>query len=84
RRVRLLVAKSSSSEGICLLLRKTLLAWGTLNDNGVMRTDNGSDYVSQRVMSICTLLDINVSRSNAYSGWEKPFIERFFRTLSHG
>lgn len=84
RRVRLLVAKTSSSEGICLLLRKTLLAWGTLNDNGVMRTDNGSDYVSQRVMSICTLLGMNVSRSNAYSGWEKPHIERFFRTMSHG
>lgn len=84
RRVRLLVAKSSSSEGICLLLRKTLLAWGTLNESGVMRTDNGSDYVSQRVMSICTLLGMNVSRSNAYSGWEKPHIERFFRTLSHG
>lgn len=84
RRVRLLVAKTSSSEGICLLLRKTLMAWGTLNDNGVMRTDNGSDYVSQRVMSICTLLGMNVSRSNAYSGWEKPHIERFFRTLSHG
>ncbi|WP_454009966.1 DNA-binding protein [Aeromonas sp. Marseille-Q7275] len=84
RRVRLLVAKTSSSEGICLLLRKTLLAWGTLNESGVMRTDNGSDYVSQRVMSICTLLGMNVSRSNAYSGWEKPHIERFFRTLSHG
>lgn len=83
RRVRLLVAKSSSSEGICLLLRKTLLSWGTLNENGVMRTDNGSDYVSSRVMSICSLLDINVSRSNPYSGWEKPFVERFFRTLSH-
>lgn len=84
RRVRLLVAKTSSSEGICLLLRKTLLAWGTLNEHGVMRTDNGSDYVSQRVMSICTLLGMNVSRSNAYSGWEKPHIERFFRTMSHG
>ncbi len=84
RRVRLLVAKSSSSEGICLLLRKTFLAWGNINPNGVMRTDNGSDYVSKRVMSICSLLNINVSRSNAYSGWEKPHIERFFRTLSHG
>lgn len=84
RRVSLLVAKTSSSEGICLLLRKTLLGWGTLNENGLMRTDNGSDYVSQRVMSVCSLLGINVSRSNAYSGWEKPFIERFFRTLSHG
>jgi putative transposase len=84
RRVRLLVAKTSSSEGICLLLRKTMLAWGTINENGVMRTDNGSDYVSQRVMSICSLLNIDVSRSNAYAGWEKPHIERFFHTLSHG
>ena len=35
-------------------------------------------------MKVATLLQFDVSRSNAFSGWEKPFIERFFRTLSHG
>lgn len=84
RRVRLLVSPTSSSEGICLLLRKTLLGWGAVNEGGLVRTDNGSDYVSKRTTAICTLLGLEISRANAYSGWEKPFIERFFRTLSHG
>lgn len=83
RRVKLLVSPTSSSEGICLLLRKTLMSWGAINEGGLARTDNGSDYVSKRVTSICQLLDLEISRANAYSGWEKPFIERFFRTLSH-
>lgn len=83
RRVKLLVSPTSSSEGICLLLRKTLLSWGSINEGGLMRTDNGSDYVSKRVTSVCQLLGLEISRANAYSGWEKPFIERFFRTLSH-
>lgn len=83
RRVKLLVSPTSSSEGICLLLRKTLLSWGSINEGGLARTDNGSDYVSKRVTSICQLLGLEISRANAYSGWEKPFIERFFRTLSH-
>ncbi|MGI2159464.1 DNA-binding protein [Shewanella baltica] len=83
RRVKLLVSPTSSSEGICLLMRKTLLAWGVPNQGGLMRTDNGSDYVSQRTTSIYHLLDLEQSRANPYSGWEKPFIERFFKTLSH-
>ncbi|WP_419181038.1 DDE-type integrase/transposase/recombinase [Gallaecimonas kandeliae] len=83
RRVKLLVSPTSNSEGICLLLRKTLLSWGTVNEGGLIRTDNGSDYVSTRTTSICSLLGLEVSRAAPYSGWEKPFIERFFRTLSH-
>jgi transposase InsO family protein len=83
RRVKLLVSPTSDSEGICLLLRKTLLDWGTLNEGGIAKTDNGSDYVSKRTSGIFNMLSINQERANPYSGWEKPFIERFFRTLSH-
>lgn len=83
RRVKLLVSQTSDSEGICLLLRKTLLDWGTLNEDGIAKTDNGSDYVSKRTTAIFNMLGINQERANPYSGWEKPFIERFFRTLSH-
>lgn len=82
RRVKLLLAPTSSSEGICLLLRKCLLDWGTLNEGGVARTDNGSDYVSQRVSTIFQMLDIDQSKAAPFSGWEKPYIERFFRTMS--
>ncbi|MGF1723344.1 DNA-binding protein [Photobacterium nomapromontoriensis] len=84
RRVKLLLSPTSNSEGICLLLRNCLMEWGMLNDGGVARTDNGSDYVSKRVTAIFDMLNIEQSRANAFSGWEKPFIERFFRTLSQG
>lgn len=82
RRVKLLLAPTSSSEGICLLLRKCILDWGVLNEDGLARTDNGSDYVSKRVTAIMQMLGLEQSRANAFSGWEKPYIERFFGTLS--
>lgn len=82
RRPTVLVSPSSNSEGICLLLRRCLLNWGMLEVDGVARTDNGSDYVSQRVSGIFDLLDIDQSRTRAFSGWEKPYVERFFGTLS--
>lgn len=82
RRVRMLLAPTSDSEGICLLLRQCLLTWGMLNEGGIARTDNGSDYVSKRTTGIFALLDIHQSRADAYSGWQKPHIERFFGTLS--
>jgi len=83
RRVKLWVAKTSSSEGICLLLRKTILDWGMLNEEGLAVTDNGSDYVSNRVSGLFDMLENNQHRTKAYSGWEKPFVEKFFKTLSH-
>lgn len=82
RRVKLLLAPTSSSEGICLLLRKCILDWGVLNPGGVARTDNGSDYVSHRVSTVMQMLDLDQSRANPFSGWEKPYVERFFGTLS--
>ncbi|MCH4295604.1 DDE-type integrase/transposase/recombinase [Shewanella sp. 3B26] len=82
RRPMVLVTPSSNAEGICLLLRRCLLTWGMLEEEGLARTDNGSDYVSSRVTGIFDLLGIRQSRTRPFSGWEKPFIERFFGTLS--
>ena len=82
RRVLLIVSPTSNSEAICLLLRKCLLEWGIPEENSVMRTDNGSDYVSKRTTGIFNLLELEISKATAFSGWEKPFIERFFRTMS--
>ena len=82
RRVQLVVSPTSNSEAICLLLRKTLIEWGLPEEGAIMRTDNGSDYVSNRTTTIFNLLDLTISKANAFSGWEKPFIERFFGTMS--
>lgn len=84
RRLKVVLMPTSSSEGICLLLRKCLLDWGIPEPDSVIRTDNGSDYVSKTTIGIFNLLQLNQSRANAFSGWEKPFIERAFKTLSHG
>lgn len=84
RRLKVVLMPSSNSEGICLLLRKCLLEWGIPAPDSLIRTDNGSDYVSKTTTTIFSMLDLKQSKATAFSGWEKPFIERAFKTLSHG
>jgi transposase InsO family protein len=83
RRMKVVLMPSSSSEGICLLLRKCLLEWGIPQEGAVIRTDNGSDYVSKTTTGLFSMLGLSQSRAKAFSGWEKPFIERAFKTMSH-
>lgn len=80
RRVKVVLKPTSNSEAIALLLRNAILDWGVPE---VARTDNGSDYLSAHIRSVWDALDIHNDITNPYSGWEKPFIERFFRTFSH-
>jgi hypothetical protein len=81
RRVKLILRPTSNSEAISLLIRETILDWGLPE---VARTDNGSDYTSVHISSVWDALGIEHEITTPYSGWEKPFIERFFRTFSHG
>jgi putative transposase len=81
RRVKLVLKPTSNAEGIALLIRNAILDWGLPE---VARTDNGSDYLSHHITTVWNSLDIENDITNPYSGWEKPFIERFFRTFSHG
>jgi hypothetical protein len=81
RRVKLVLKPTSNAEGIALLVRNAILDWGIPE---VARTDNGADYISAHILTIWDALDIHNHITNPYSGWEKPFIERFFRTFSHG
>lgn len=81
RRVKLVLKPTSNAEAIALLIRNAILDWGLPE---VARTDNGSDYLSHHITTVWNSLDIENDITNPYSGWEKPFIERFFRTFSHG
>jgi len=80
RRVVLHVSKTSSAEGVCQAIRKALLGWGVPER---FKQDNGADYVSERVQRTLAGLGVDVTMSNPFSPWEKPHIERFFRTFSH-
>lgn len=84
KRAKLYLAPTSTSEAISLLMRKVILDWGMLNDSGLIRTDNGSDYVAQRTVKIFDMLGVTQSRAEPFSGWQKPHIERFFRTFQGG
>lgn len=80
RRPMLLVSKTSKSSAICLLLRRALIDWGVPE---VIKTDNGSDYTSNQLVRVYRSLGIEHDQCEPFSGWQKPHIERFFRTFSH-
>lgn len=80
RRVRLHVSKTSRAVAVASLLRGALLDWGVPE---IAKTDNGQEYVSHHVQRIFQALEIEQRLSAPFSPWQKPFIERFFRTFSH-
>ncbi|MGF1727178.1 transposase [Photobacterium nomapromontoriensis] len=81
RRPILIVHPTSSAEAVCLLMRKAILEFGIPD---TVKTDNGKDYTSRRVMSVISSLEIEQVLTKPFAGDEKPFIERFFRTWAHG
>ncbi|MGQ8367103.1 Mu transposase C-terminal domain-containing protein [Glaciecola sp. 1036] len=81
RRVKAVLWPTSAAMGIASLIRSSILDWGVPE---VAVTDNGADYVSHHIASVWDALEVHNHRTNPHSPWEKPHIERFFRTFSHG
>ena len=80
RRVKLHVSKTSRSAAIAHVLKRALVGWGVLE---IAKTDNGQDYVAKHISRIFQALGIEHQISAPFCPWQKPFIERFFRTFSH-
>ncbi len=80
RRVRLYLGHTSTSAGIAHLLRTTLVADGVTR---AIHTDNGKDYTSRAMTLLCASLGIEQILCAPFAAWEKPHIERFFRSFSH-
>lgn len=83
RRVAMLVVPQQSTDSNLELIRKMVARFGMPCEDSTIKTDNGSDYVSHRFMAALHRCGLNQIRTRPYSGKEKPYIERFFRTLSH-
>jgi hypothetical protein len=81
RRVKYHVARTSSANGIATLLRRCLLDWGVPES---IKTDNGSDYTSRRIIDLTSALGIEHELCPPFSPEKKPFIERVFGTFQHG
>ena len=80
RRVVLIIEESASFSTLSKLFRKAIK---TLGIPDAVKTDNGKDYTSNNFSLMCQRLKINHVLVPPYSGYYKPHIERFFRTLSH-
>ncbi|MDH5785362.1 MAG: Mu transposase C-terminal domain-containing protein [Chromatiales bacterium] len=80
RRTKLLVTKTPTAISVATILRRALLGWGVPES---IKTDNGSDYKAMHIRRVVSSLHIEQEFCNPFSAWEKPHIERFFRTFSH-
>ena len=81
RRPIVILQPTSNSEAVCLLMRKAMIEFGVPE---AVKTDNGKDYLSKRVKTVLNALGIQQIVVPPFSGDKKPYIERFFRTWSHG
>ncbi len=80
RRLRLLVTRTSKAVSVVALIRDCIIDWGVPES---VKTDNGKDYKSVHVRSTLEALQIDQIFCNPFASWEKPHIERAFRTFSH-
>lgn len=80
RLAKVLVARTSNSEAIASLMRECLLDWGVPL---AIKTDNGKDYLSRHVVNILSNLHIQHKHCLPFHPQQKPYIERFWKTLNH-
>lgn len=76
----MVVSPTPRAETHKLALRLAILAWGVPEE---VVTDNGKDYVSREFLNVLKLLDIAHRRTNPFSPWEKPHVERMNQTMLH-
>lgn len=80
RRARVLVARTSSANGVKSLTRTMILELGRASR---IKTDNGKDYTADDFDFGLDALGIDHTLCTPFSPEQKPFIERFFGTLLH-
>jgi transposase InsO family protein len=80
-RAMLRLEERASGRAHGLMLRRMLLEWGHIEE---IVTDNGKDYVSAYFLRALADFGIAHRPTAKFSGDQKPFVERIFRTLQHG
>ncbi|WP_300555173.1 DDE-type integrase/transposase/recombinase [Desulfovibrio sp.] len=80
RRVCFFVSPSSTAAAVASCFYKALQLFGVPE---ILKTDNGSDYVSQHIQRLLASLGIFHDVCPPFTPEAKPHVERVFRTLSH-
>lgn len=81
RRGKLLLTPTSRAAAIAALIRACILDWGVPE---AVKTDNGSDYKSIYIDQVFSSLGVVQNFCQPYSPEQKPHIERFLGSFSHG
>ncbi len=76
-----LMTETSKSTGIAAVMRRGMLDLGIPEEIG---KDHGQDYDSKHTTAVCDAFNIRTPYIPPGTPEGKPFIERFFRTLSTG
>lgn len=80
RRAKVLVTRTSNSNGVKALTRQCIQAWGKPEQ---IKTDNGKDYTAQDFDFALSSLGIEHPLCTPFSPEQKPYVERFIGTLMH-
>lgn len=80
RRAIYIFAPTPKTETHKLLLRLAILSWGIPEQ---IVTDNGKDYISKEFVGTLNALEVDHLRTDPFSPWQKPHIERMNQTLLH-
>jgi len=81
RRMLVGVSKTATTEAVLCLTRKAILAWGVPE---IIRTDNGSDFISYRFKQAMSALAIHQDITDPFSPEQKGTVERHIGTLQRG
>ena len=78
RRAIVLATPTPRAEGVGLLIRRCILAWGVPER---IKTDNGSDFVARQIKRLFAALGIEVELSPPYQPKSKGIVERTIGTF---
>ena len=78
RRLSIQVTRTPRAEGVALLIRRAILAWGVPER---VKTDNGSDFKAKATQRLFASLQIETEASTPFSPEQKGHVERSIGTL---
>jgi hypothetical protein len=79
-RMILMVVPTNRAVAVAALLRRAIVEWGVPEK---VKIDNGKEYVGHHTMRVLMSLGVGVDLCHPFAGWEKPHMERGFRTYQH-
>lgn len=81
RRMMVTVTKTPKTAAVLVLARRAIMAWGVPE---ILRTDNGSDFISHEFKRALSSLAIHQDITDPFSPEQKGTVERAIGTLQRG